>query len=118
MSYRTVDVAVEGGTLRAGIRGESGPVVLCARGLTANHVSFAPLVDAFGSGVRVLTPDPCEQRAEVVLGHSMGGFADLVGDTLRFRASVREGAILGDTRSQLVEDDVPRVLEKLSQERP
>ncbi len=107
MGYRTAGVSVEGGVLRAGIWGEAGPVILCAHGLTSNHTSFFPLVAALGSGFRVLAPDlrgrgesrniagpwgmPAHAadlvalldhleiaRADVVLGHSMGGFVTAV----------------------------------------
>ena len=44
-AYRTFDVAVEGGTLRAGAWGTDGPLVLCSHGITGNHVSFEALVD-------------------------------------------------------------------------
>lgn len=52
----TFEVPVEGGALAVGKRG-SGPVVLCAHGITANHVSWEPLADAIGEDFTVVAPD-------------------------------------------------------------
>ena len=105
--YRTFDVAVEGGMLRAGAWGTSGPVILGSHGITANHVTFEPLADALGEGFRLLAPDHRGrgrsrdiagpwgmrahaadlvavldhegiERADVVVGQSMGGFVAAV----------------------------------------
>lgn len=106
-AYRTFDVAVNGGTLRAAIWGTQGPVVLCSHGITANHTEFQSLADQLGPGVRLVAPDHRGrgrsnkingpwgmaahaadmiilldhlgiQRAEVMVGHSMGGFVAAV----------------------------------------
>lgn len=52
----TFEVPVEGGTLTVGRQG-SGPVVLCAHGITANHTSWQPLADAVGDRVTIVAPD-------------------------------------------------------------
>lgn len=52
----TFEVPVEGGTLTVGRQG-SGPVVLCAHGITANHTSWKPLADAIGDQVTIVAPD-------------------------------------------------------------
>ncbi|MGH7857892.1 MAG: alpha/beta fold hydrolase, partial [Candidatus Binatia bacterium] len=106
-TYRTFDVSVEGGTLRVGGSGTSGPVVLCSHGITANHVTFDALADELGDGFRILAPDHRGrgrsrdvagpwgmrahaadlvaaldhegiERADVLVGHSMGGFVAAV----------------------------------------
>lgn len=107
-TYKTFDVPVSGGTLRAGMWGTRGPVLLCSHGITANHMTFAQLVDQLGDdGIRVLAPDHRGrgrsraiagpwgmrehaqdlvalldhvgvERADVVLGQSMGGFVSAV----------------------------------------
>jgi lipase len=105
--YETVDVAVPGGTLRVGMWGAGGPAIVCAHGITANHTEFHALADQLGSGDRVIAPDLRGRgrsnriggpwgmaahaddlaavmdhlgirRAEVLLGHSMGGFVAAV----------------------------------------
>ncbi|HUR42142.1 MAG TPA: alpha/beta hydrolase [Verrucomicrobiae bacterium] len=105
--YRRVDVPVDGGTLRVGIWGESGPAILCSHGITANHAEFQHLAQALGPGVRVIAPDHRGRgrsdtingpwgmrahaadmaavldhlgiaRAELMIGHSMGGFVAAV----------------------------------------
>jgi len=107
MAYRTVEVAVEGGTLAAGIWGTAGPVVVGSHGITGNHVSFAALADELGDSFRLVAPDhrgrgrsrditgPWGMRAhaddivrlldhlaiakaDVLVGHSMGGFVAAV----------------------------------------
>jgi len=106
-AHRTFDVPVEGGILRAAIWGERGPVVLCSHGITANHTSFQALADQIGHECRIIAPDhrgrgrsdnirgpygmPAHAadmmavldhlklpRADVFLGHSMGGFVAVV----------------------------------------
>jgi pimeloyl-ACP methyl ester carboxylesterase len=106
-NYRTFEVAVPGGTLRGGIWGSSGPAVLCAHGITGNHVSFEALGEQLGDFARVIAPDHRGRgrsrditgpwgmkqhasdlmavldhlgirRADVVVGHSMGGFTAAV----------------------------------------
>jgi lipase len=106
-SYRTFDVAVEGGTLHVGLWGTGDPVVLGSHGITGSHVSLQALADQLGEGVRFVAPDhrgrgrsrsvtgPWSmrahaadlvavldhlgiERADVLLGHSMGGFVSAV----------------------------------------
>jgi len=106
-TYRTVEVAVEGGTLTAGIWGTAGPIVVGSHGITGNHVSFAALADGLGDSFRLVAPDhrgrgrsrditgPWGMRAhaadivalldhlkiakaDVLVGHSMGGFVAAV----------------------------------------
>lgn len=103
----TVDVPVTGGTLRVASWGTSGPVILCIHGITANHTEFHALVDQLGPGYRVIAPDLRGRgrsnavagpwgmaahaadvvsvldhfgvaRADLLLGHSMGGFVAAV----------------------------------------
>ena len=52
----TFEVPVEGGALTVGKAG-SGPVVLCAHGITANHTSWQPLADALGDQFTIVAPD-------------------------------------------------------------
>ena len=105
-SLTTVDVAVAGGSLRVALWGDRGPVVFCAHGITANHAEFRWLVDVL-PGCRIVAPDLRGRgrsnaiqgpwgmaahaadviavmdhlgigRADVLLGHSMGGFVAAV----------------------------------------
>lgn len=101
----TFEVDVDGGTLTVG-RAGSGPVVLCAHGITANHTSWQPLAEAIGDRVTIVAPDlrgrgasgmlpgPYSMSAHgrdlvavldhlglesaPVVGHSMGAFAAAV----------------------------------------
>jgi len=106
-AYRTVEVTVEGGTLAAGVWGSSGPVVVGSHGITGNHVSFAALADELGDSFRLIAPDHRGRgrsrditgpwgmqahaadvvalldhlqiaKADVLVGHSMGGFVAAV----------------------------------------
>ena len=106
-AYRTVDVAVADGTLRVGLWGSAGPVIVCAHGITANHTEFHWLADALGAGFRIVAPDLRGRgrsnaikgpwgmaahaadlvavmdhlgiaKADLLLGHSMGGFVAAV----------------------------------------
>ncbi|MFT5032211.1 MAG: lipase [Bermanella sp.] len=106
-SYRSVEVDVEGGHLFAGIWGDRGPVVLCSHGITANHISFQALAQRMGSEFRLVAPDHrgrgrssaitgpwgmkahaadmaalldalSIERADVMVGHSMGAFISVV----------------------------------------
>lgn len=103
----TVDVPVTGGTLRVATWGTSGPVIMCIHGITANHTEFHAFVDQLGPGYRVIAPDLRGRgrsngvtgpwgmtahaadvvavldhfniaRADLLLGHSMGGFVAAV----------------------------------------
>jgi pimeloyl-ACP methyl ester carboxylesterase len=98
---------VEGGVLHGQCWGEAGPVVLCAHGITANHTEFQWLADELGGEFRLVAPDlrgrgrsngirgPWGmaahakdlaavldhlqvERADLLLGHSMGGFVAAV----------------------------------------
>jgi pimeloyl-ACP methyl ester carboxylesterase len=106
-SYRLFDVRVAGGALRTAVWGERGPWVLCAHGVTANHTEFRALADQLGGEMRLIAPDLRGRggstriegpwgitahaedliavldhlslaRADVLLGHSMGGFVAAV----------------------------------------
>jgi len=101
--YRTFDVPVEGGVLRTAQWGSAGPVVLCVHGITANHTEFALFASELGHTHRLVAPDLRGRgrsnkipgpwgmaahaadlvavldhlhlpRADVLVGHSMGGF--------------------------------------------
>lgn len=101
--YREIDVQVEGGTLHAGLWGDAGPVLLCSHGLTANHRSFEGLARLLADRCRLVAPDHrgragsrhitgpwgmkahaadvvalldhlAIERADVMVGHSMGAF--------------------------------------------
>jgi pimeloyl-ACP methyl ester carboxylesterase len=101
VSYEVIDVPVPGGTLRTGIWGDSGPIVLAAHGVTGNHVSWQLVAeqlpdvrlvapDLRGRGGSASLPAPYGMRVHaddlmavldhigaataVVAGHSMGGF--------------------------------------------
>jgi pimeloyl-ACP methyl ester carboxylesterase len=105
--YQTHDVPVAGGRLRVAQWGGSGPLVLCAHGITASHMEFQWLAAELGGEVRLVAPDlrgrghsngisgPWgmaahaadlaavldhlgARRADVLLGHSMGGFVAAV----------------------------------------
>jgi lipase len=104
---RKFDCHVEGGTVHGVCWGEAGPVVLCVHGITANHTEFQWLADELGGQCRLIAPDlrgrgrssgipgPWGmkahaadlaavldhlgiERADVLLGHSMGGFVAAV----------------------------------------
>lgn len=106
-SYQTLDVPVQGGTLRVGLWGTRGPVVVAAHGITGNHLAFAALADQLGDEWRLLAPDlrgrggsrditgPWGmaahaadlvaaldhlriEQAPILLGHSMGAFVAVV----------------------------------------
>lgn len=106
-SYRVEEVPVEGGALAVAQWGSGEPVVLALHGITASHREFAMLADALGEEVRLIAPDLRGRgrsngvpgpwgmrahardmiavldhfgiaRADVVLGHSMGGFITAV----------------------------------------
>lgn len=107
LRYRTFDVPVSGGSLRVAEWGEAGPVILCVHGITATHAEFFPVAEALGAGFRVIAPDLRGRgrsngiegpwgmqahaadvaavldhlglpKADVLLGHSMGGFVAAV----------------------------------------
>jgi pimeloyl-ACP methyl ester carboxylesterase len=101
-AYTTGTVPVRGGELTYGQWGESGPLVLAVHGITANHLAFAPLGELLGGDFRVVAPDlrgrgrsrdlpepygmashaddmaalveAVGGPAQVVVGHSMGGW--------------------------------------------
>lgn len=59
--YRTIDVAADGGLLRAGVwepldAAPDGPTVLLVHGVTASHLAWPFVVDRL-PGVRVVAPD-------------------------------------------------------------
>lgn len=105
-AVKTVDVPVAGGSLRVAQWGDRGPVVFCAHGITANHTEFQWLADELKE-CRLIAPDLRGRarsngiegpwgmaahaadvvavmdhlriaRADVLLGHSMGGFVAAV----------------------------------------
>lgn len=107
-TYRTVEVAVRGGTLHTAVWGPddpAAPTILAVHGVTASHKSWAYLAEALPE-VRIIAPDlrgrgrsnqlpgpygmtthaqdlaaVLEELADgpvVVMGHSMGGFASVV----------------------------------------
>lgn len=105
--YESFDVPVEGGLLHVGLWGRSGPVVAASHGLTATHISFEALAEQLGDDLRLVAPDHRGRgrsrdiegpwgfrahaadlvavldhigaaRADVLVGHSMGGFVAAV----------------------------------------
>ena len=56
-AYHTVTVPVVGGKLFVGVWGDSGPVIVCSHGITANHVSFKALARRLSGRYRLLVPD-------------------------------------------------------------
>ncbi|WP_285248089.1 alpha/beta hydrolase [Pseudarthrobacter sp. efr-133-R2A-89] len=107
-TYRTMDVAVRGGTLHTAVWGPddpNAPTILAVHGVTASHKCWAYLAEALPD-VRIIAPDlrgrgrsntlpgpygmasHAEDLAAVlaeladgpvaVVGHSMGGFASVV----------------------------------------
>jgi pimeloyl-ACP methyl ester carboxylesterase len=100
-----IDVPVDGGSLVAWTRGDTGPVVLAIHGISASHASWFAVADRL-DGVQVLAPDlrgrggsaalpgPFGMRAHaedmirlldnvgaeraIVAGHSMGGYVAAV----------------------------------------
>ncbi len=108
MSYRTHDIPVEGGTLHVAEWGNAdGPVILCSHGLTATHICWQPLAEILGDEYRLIAPDhrgrgnsrtvegpfgmPAHAadmvaildhfgiaKADLIIGHSMGGFVATV----------------------------------------
>jgi lipase len=105
-SVKTIDVPVPGGRLRVAQWGDKGPVVFCVHGITANHTEFQWLADQL-KDCRLIAPDLRGRarsngiegpwgmaahaadvvavmdhlgiaQADVLLGHSMGGFVAAV----------------------------------------
>lgn len=105
-ALKTIDVPVQGGSLRVALRGDRGPVVFCVHGITANHTEFLWLADQL-KDCRLIAPDLRGRgrsngiegpwgmaahaadvvavldhlglaQADVLLGHSMGGFVAAV----------------------------------------
>ncbi len=115
--YELRELPVDGGTLRVGVWGRRGPVVAASHGLTATHICWQALADQLGDEVRLIAPDhrgrggsngivgpfgmPAHandmaaalqhmkiERADLLLGHSMGGFVAAVAaaqDPARYR---------------------------------
>jgi lipase len=102
-TYQPFSFPRDGGALHGAVWGTSGPVLLCSHGITANHLAWAPLAEALGEGVRLVTIDHRGRgrsngirgpwsidahaadlmatldhlglpRADLMLGQSMGGF--------------------------------------------
>lgn len=122
VSYRTVDVPVRGGDLRAGVWGEAGPLVVAAHGITSSHHAWGLIgpdlgrdhlfvgVDLRGRGGSRDLPPPygmavhAEDMAAVIrsfgagpavlLGHSMGGF--VVIETVRRHPELVSRLVLVD----------------------
>lgn len=111
VSYQTVSAPVAGGTVHGGLWGRSGPLLLAVHGITANHMEFQALADQLGDDVRLLAPDLRGRgrsngiqgewsmathardlaalldhlqlpQADLLLGHSMGGFVAAVAGAL------------------------------------
>jgi lipase len=107
MSYRTHDIPVTGGILHVGIWGDGGPVLICAHGLSANHMSYQALANELSDDFTLVAPDhrgrgrssnitgPWGMKAHaddvaavmryldlktvpLMLGHSMGAFISAV----------------------------------------
>ncbi len=120
VDYSAKHIPVEGGELYYGVWGQRGPLLLASHGLTANHIGFQALAEQLGNGFRLVAPDHRgrgrsrdisgpwgmeahardllavlddlgEARADVLLGHSMGGFVAAVAGAL---APQRIGGIL------------------------
>ncbi len=118
--YQAQDLAVPGGSLRFAQWGQRGPVVLASHGLTANHTCWHALADQLGDDFRLIAPDHRGRggsagisgpfgmeahasdliaildflqlpQADLVVGHSMGGFVAAVacaGYPQRFRQAL------------------------------
>lgn len=107
MAYQTMDVQVDGGTLRVGCWGDPAgmPVALAVHGITASHLAWSRLADELdglalvapdlrGRGRSARLPGPYGMaahaddmarvldavgcRAAVVVGHSMGAYVATV----------------------------------------
>lgn len=112
MAYRTHDVPVDGGTLRVGEwtsddpDGSTAPTVIAVHGITASHLAWAAIAQAFSGRVRLIAPDlrgrgrsaglpgpygmtrhaadleavieALELPPAILVGHSMGGFVAVV----------------------------------------
>ncbi|HVT37292.1 MAG TPA: alpha/beta fold hydrolase, partial [Nevskiaceae bacterium] len=107
LPYRHIDLPRAGATLRAGIWGNGPRIVLASHGITANHVTFKPIVDRLDAGDTLIAPDHRGRarsngiagpwgmqehaedlialldhlhidRVDVLLGQSMGGFVSAV----------------------------------------
>lgn len=107
LPYELRTISVEGGDLAVARWGEAGPVILAIHGITASHREFVALADALDMPCQLLVPDlrgrgqsrgitgPWGmsahakdmvavldtfglERADVVVGHSMGGFVGAV----------------------------------------
>lgn len=111
LDYQLHKIPVEGGVLSVGEWGNTGPVLLCSHGITANHLSFLDFARQTLGEFRLLAPDhrgrglsasvagPYSmeahardlvavldyfniERAPAHIGHSMGAFIGVVAKAL------------------------------------
>lgn len=134
-TYETFTVPVGGGDLHVARWGSGGPVVLCSHGITANHTEFHALADQLGECSVVAVDHRGRARsreiagpwgldhhaadlaavlghlgieqAEVVLGHSMGGFVAAVFAAVH---AEKTGAVLMVDGGIPLMDEVPEGL--------
>jgi pimeloyl-ACP methyl ester carboxylesterase len=119
--YATHDVPVEGGTLRVGVWGDAGPLVVAAHGITSTHQAWALIgpdlgrdhtfvaADLRGRGGSRDLPPPYGIPAHaadiaavvdafdgpaILVGHSMGGW--VVAETARRRPEIASRLVLVD----------------------
>jgi len=107
LKYELVNIPVEGGELAVASWGNDGPVILAAHGITASHREFKALAEILGNDYRLIAPDLRGRgrshaikgpwgmqahardmvaildyfgipKADIILGHSMGGFVAAV----------------------------------------
>ncbi|MBD2857731.1 alpha/beta hydrolase [Spongiibacter sp. KMU-158] len=105
--YQLTSIKVPGGELAVAKWGRAGPVILAIHGITASHREFLALADALGTEYQLIAPDLRGRgnsrnisgpwgmlrhaqdmiaaldhfgvaQADIVLGHSMGGFVAAV----------------------------------------
>ncbi len=120
VQYRTRALAVTGGELRYAVWGRRGPVILASHGLTASHMQFQSVADQLGDEFQLVAPDHRGRghsrdirgpwgmsahaedilallddlqlaAADLMIGHSMGGFVAAV---TAARAPQRIGGLL------------------------
>ena len=107
MVYSQFAIPRDGGELFYGVWGSGSRIVVCSHGITANHTTFQPVARLLGAGYTVVAPDHRGrgrsngirgpwgmdrhagdlivvmdhlkiQRADLLLGQSMGGFVSAV----------------------------------------